>query len=280
MSTPTGDDDRDGSADSVFETVRHPLRMRMLEVVGLSRPTPRLVRVTLAGADLAGFVSASPSDHVKLFVPDPGERVAVVPELGPHGIVPDPSRPRPVGRDYTPKHAQLDDGRLELDIVLHPGGRAATWAETAQLGDVLGVAGPRGSRVLRRPADRFVLCADETGLPAVLNHLLAARPAQHVTAVVSVAEAAEMQPLESRAELDVHWIDRSSTPDPTAAMVDLLAALPPPGRNTVVFGGGEASLIAAVRDVVRERWVVPPAWIDARGYWKLGTADHQEPHED
>src|SRR5690606_22155308 len=82
--------------EAVFDTVSHPLRMRMLEVVDLARPTPRLVRVTLAGDDFDGFVSASASDHVKLFVPAPGERVARVPVLGPDGIRPDPNGDRPI----------------------------------------------------------------------------------------------------------------------------------------------------------------------------------------
>lgn len=266
--------------EAVFETVSHPLRMRMLEVVDLARPTPRLVRVTLAGDDFDGFVSASASDHVKLFVPDPGERVARVPVLGPDGIRPDPNGDRPIGRDYTPRHHQLASGRLEIDIVLHPGGRAASWAETAAVGDVVGVAGPRGSRVLRRVPRRLVLVGDETGLPAIHNFLLGADASRRVDVVASVADAGEVQPLETDAALGVAWIDRAVVGDATASVIGALAALDRPGASTLVFVAGEASMVSAVRGWVRRTWEVPSEWIDARGYWKQGAADHQEPHDD
>lgn len=266
--------------EAAFETRSHPLRMRMLEVVDLARPTPRVVRVTLAGDDFDGFRSASASDHVKLFVPDPGERVARVPALGPEGIRPDPHGERPIGRDYTPRHHQLASGRLEIDIVLHPGGRAASWAETAAFGDIVGVAGPRGSRVLRRVPRRLVLVGDETALPAIHNFLLGADAGQAVDVVASVTDAGEVQRLVTDAALDVEWVDRALVDDATGSVIGALAALEPPDGSTLVFVAGEASMVASVRGWVRDTWELPAEWIDARGYWKRGAADHQEPHDD
>ena len=59
--------------------VRHEARRRLLTVQTVQRLTPNMVRVTLGG-DLAGFVSSSYDDHVKVFFPLPGQSAPTVPE--------------------------------------------------------------------------------------------------------------------------------------------------------------------------------------------------------
>ncbi|CFE03573.1 iron utilization protein [Bordetella pertussis] len=77
------------------QRVRHPLKMRLLEVKRVTRPTPHLARITLAGDALRDFVSASFDDHVKVFFPPPGAARPVLPELGPDGLVFAEGEPRP-----------------------------------------------------------------------------------------------------------------------------------------------------------------------------------------
>ncbi|WP_195829458.1 siderophore-interacting protein, partial [Bordetella pertussis] len=69
------------------QRVRHPLKMRLLEVKRVTRPTPHLARITLAGDALRDFVSASFDDHVKVFFPPPGAARPVLPELGPDPVI-------------------------------------------------------------------------------------------------------------------------------------------------------------------------------------------------
>ena len=59
--------------------VRHALKFRPLGVVHKQPLTPRMVRITLGGTDLAGFTSPGFDDHVRVFFPDPasGERIWV-----------------------------------------------------------------------------------------------------------------------------------------------------------------------------------------------------------
>ncbi|HKO53158.1 MAG TPA: siderophore-interacting protein [Polyangiaceae bacterium] len=54
---------------ALFELVRHPLQVRLLEVVRTESLSPRMRRITLGGPELAGFVSLAPEDHVKVFFP-------------------------------------------------------------------------------------------------------------------------------------------------------------------------------------------------------------------
>lgn len=57
-----------------IQLVRHPLAVRRLAVRRVEALSPRMVRVTLGGADLDGFVSLAADDHVKLFFPPDGHK--------------------------------------------------------------------------------------------------------------------------------------------------------------------------------------------------------------
>ncbi|MET0589804.1 MAG: siderophore-interacting protein, partial [Naasia sp.] len=89
------------SPSRIRETVRHELVRRHLEVVRTQRLTSTLTRVTLGGAELAGFAAPGPEDHVKLLLETPsGEQVR---------------------RDYTPRAFRETAGELDIDFVVHGG---------------------------------------------------------------------------------------------------------------------------------------------------------------
>ncbi len=265
---------------AMLTTVLHELRMRRLVVEEVERPTPNLVRVTLGGDDFEGLRSDGPADHVKVFFPAEGETEARVPSLGPDGLKHEPGSPRPKGRDYTPKHDRLLEGKLVLDVVLHEQGVGSDWARRAQVGDTLGIAGPRGSHVLQGAFDGFVLFGDETALPAISNFVAAASAGQIVTAFVDIADDRDRQPLVAEDLHRVTWLARDgSAPGRSDALVDAARTVPLPVGRVLYWAAGEVSAVAAVRSVLVERGVSPAA-IESRGYWRRGVEDHQEPHED
>lgn len=99
----------------------HPLVARTLEVLGVQPLSPRIARVTLGGEQLAGFLTAAPTDHVRVFFPERG-RAPVLPTVVDgrpqmHAGV-DPHR------DYTVRAYRSDAGGLDIDIVLHDEGVA------------------------------------------------------------------------------------------------------------------------------------------------------------
>ena len=113
--------------------IRHPLRFRLLDVVAVQPLSAHLTRITLAGDDLEGFVSAGFDDHVKLFFPDPHSGVLALPQAGPEGPV-WPEGARPVMRDYTPRHFDAATRTLSIDFALHtPAGPATQWALQARV---------------------------------------------------------------------------------------------------------------------------------------------------
>ena len=189
--------------------VRHPLRFRQLQVRQVERVTPHLVRVTLAGDDLDGFVSLGFDDHVKLFFPDSVTGVLALPTVGADGPV-WAEGTRPLMRDYTPRHFDPVARTLTIDFALHqPGGPATQWAEQAQVGQTLGVGGPRGSFIVPMEFDWHLLIGDDTALPAMARRLAELPAGARAEVLIEVDGPADHIALPSAAELDVQWVHRS-----------------------------------------------------------------------
>jgi NADPH-dependent ferric siderophore reductase len=88
------------TAERTVRRVRHDTKLRLLEVKSVGRITPKMLRITVGGDELAGFVSAAHDDHVKLFFPQPGQAKPVLPTSSPNGPVYPADAPRPAARDY------------------------------------------------------------------------------------------------------------------------------------------------------------------------------------
>lgn len=267
--------------ERAIRRVRHGTRFRLLRVSAVRHVTPRLLRVTLAGEDLAGFTSAAHDDHVKLFFPLPGEERPVVPSPGPNGMVFPEDRPRPAARDYTPRRYDAAAGELDLEFALHGDGPAAEWAQQAAVGQYLGVGGPRGSFVLEGKFDGYLLVGDETALPAIARRLEELPADARAIVVAEVADAAEEQPFATRAEVEIHWVHRDGAqPGDPELLARAVAALEPPPGDWYGWVAAESGIAKRVRQVLVDGWRLPKAWIKAAGYWKQGAAATHDKHED
>ena len=253
------------AAHLAVERVRHPLQARHLQVVRRTAVSPGFVRLTLAGPELAGFVSAGFDDHLKLILPQPGQERPSLPSL--HDGRPVFPDPRPVLRDYTPARYDAATGELDIEIALHDAGPATDWAASAAVGQWVGIAGPRGSMVVPTGFDWHWLLGDETALPAIARRL-AELPASAVATVrIQLGNPADQRTLASAAQVDLQWV--SALP----AAVEALAL--PPGAG-FVWAAGEHSDMAAVRRVVLAKPGVDPKRMRISAYWKRGAADHHE----
>ena len=233
--------------------VRHELHRRCLKVVSAIRLTPHMIRVTLTGPDLDGFVSMSPDDHAKIFIP------------GLDGAM--------VSRDYTPRRYDPVERTLVLDFVNHDGGPGAGWARAALPGDRLDIAGPRGSQIIAGPVDHWLLIGDETALPAIGRRVEELPEQAHVTTVATVPGAEDEQVFVTAAHHQAHWVHRSmkQAEDATGILAVLEKLSIPEG--CFVWIGAEARVARAVRQYLVRQRGVPVQWIKASGYWIKGRAD-------
>ena len=266
--------------DRLPRRVRHELRFRKLEVRTIQRVTPRLIRVTLGGEDLAGFTSLGFDDHAKIFFPDAKTGALTLPTAGPDGPV-WPEGGRPTMRDYTPRRHDPAAGTLELDFALHDAGPATEWAERAQPGDLLGVGGPRGSFIVPTDFDWHLLVGDDTALPAIARRLAELPDGARAVVLAEVDGEADQIAFETRAKLDLHWVHRRGAEAGTGSwLLDALRGLSLPAGDFHAWVACESAAAKALRaHLVGERGA-NPKWVRASGYWRRGAVATHDTHDD
>ena len=265
--------------DRLPRRVRHELRFRKLQVRAVQRVTPHLIRVTLQGAELAGFTSPGFDDHAKLFFPDEETGVLQLPTAGPDG----PTWPggiKPTMRDYTPLRYDAEAGTLEFDFALHDAGPATRWAEAAKPGDVIGVGGPRGSFIVPTAFDWHLLIGDDTALPAISRRLAELPAGARVVVLAEVDGEADQIPLASAATVELHWVHRhEAQPGTGTPLLDALRGLKLPAGDFHAWVGCESGAAKALRAHLVDERGANPKWVRASGYWRRGAAATHDTHD-
>lgn len=247
-------------------TVRigYPIGVRRVRVVRREQLTPRMLRLTLGGCALADFHTYQADDHIKIVFPDPdGTRRDPVPDG--HGTL-DWPRPLPTTRKYTVRRYDAAACEIDLDVVLHDGGVASTWATTAAVGDEVTIAGPPGAKAFPHHYDHYVFAVDATALPAVARWLEEAPADVSAQVVVEVDDAGERDyPLTARDRVTVTWLVRE--PDRGSTLAGTVASLGLPSGRVFLFAAGEAGDVKPLRTWRRGQ-------VDSlvTGYWKRGCA--------
>jgi NADPH-dependent ferric siderophore reductase len=235
--------------------VRHEVKQRRLTVDKITAITPKMLRITLAGAELAGFTSLGFDDHIKLFFPEEPATAE-----------------RPPMRDYTPRY-DAGAALLHIEFAIHDAGPATDWALHAQVGDPLLIGGPRGSAIIPMEFDGYLFMGDETALPAIGRRLEELPVGSPAAVIVEVEDASEEQVFPTKAELRVRWVHRRGAP--AGSSEGLLAALRetvlPPG-DVFAWAAAESNVARALRRALIDERGVNRSWVKAAGYWKRGAA--------
>jgi NADPH-dependent ferric siderophore reductase len=264
------------SIDVVRSTrrIRHETRMRLLTVQRVQCITPKMVRVTLGGAELAGFTSAAADDHVKLYFPVQPGGAPLLPASAPAGA-------QAIGRDYTPRRFDVASGELDIEFALHGDGPAAAWATQAAPGQLLAVGGPRGSFVVSGDFDWYLLVADDAGLPALARRLEELPPGARAYALAEVADIHEQQSLQSAASLQLTWLHRNGARAGEAErFATALRALRLPAGVGYTWIASESGVARSLRQLLLTERGFEQQWLKASGYWKHGaSATHDKIEE-
>ncbi len=233
--------------------------------------TPAMRRVILACEDTAHF--ESDGLHVSVLIPPPGCE-PVWPGVGPDNRMIWPSgADELIRRIYTIRSIDHQRQELAIDVVLHDASPGSTWARNARFGDRVGLLGPGGGDVV--PADWYLLCGDETALPAIARIAAALPATARAQIVIEVADRGEQQELLSDAVIDVTWLHRDGAPAGTADLLPqaILSMSPPEGGNPFVFVGCEQAAARAIRKHLRSAWKLPKDRHLVAAYWRRGHAD-------
>jgi NADPH-dependent ferric siderophore reductase len=263
--------------DLEIRRVRHPLKIRTLQVAAVTMLTPHMVRLTLAGDELADLHSDGFDDHVKLMLPAAGSGALVLPVVDADGR-PDweaSGRPPPVMRDYTPRRIDRDARELDIDFTLHGVGPAARWAAGARPGDVVHVGGPRGSLVVPADLEWQWLIGDESALPAIARRLEELGDEVAVTVLVDCATDDALPALRLGPRRTLVRVPRPSGAGDAGLAAPLAAAvrgLPTPAGRGHVFAAAESQAARAVREVLVAHHGLGKHQIRAAAYWRRGAS--------
>jgi NADPH-dependent ferric siderophore reductase len=249
---------------------REPPAFRHVEVRRIERLTPRLVRVTLGGAELAGFTVDQPAASVRVLLPTPGGTDLVVPSWnGNEFLLPDGRRP--TIRTLTPWRVDPDALELDVGIVVHGGGVASDWALSAEAGDSAAISGPGRGYTVDGDAPAYLVAGDETALPAITQVLDAVPDETPVQVRVEVAHPDGRLALLEHAGSTIDWCDLAPGAPPGDAL-DTAVRDVELTDGTRVWAAGEAAAMQRIRRHLFDDRGLPRAHTSVRGYWKHGRA--------
>ncbi|HEY2591853.1 MAG TPA: siderophore-interacting protein [Steroidobacteraceae bacterium] len=245
-----------------------------VQVKRIRRLTPRMVRVTFTGDELSGFAWNGPAAHIKLIFDAANGQAPSGSQAG----TPTAGGTRTPMRTYTPRRFDATARELDVEFVIHGEGPASAWAERAEVGQSLTVAGPGRSYAVDPDADWYVLAGDDTAIPAICTILDALPPTVKALALVEVVDSAEEHSLETRtANTEIRWLRRGA--DPRDAGRELESAVRrmelPPGAGRIYVACESEAMRRIRRHLITER-AFPRDRLVTRGYWRLGETDHPD----
>ncbi len=237
------------------------------EVIQVERIVPRLTRVTFGGGDMAAFSMPKPGAHIKLLFPEPGSTWSPA----------DTDAPRPPSRTYTPRRFDADTHELDVEVVHHGDGLAANWVRTAKPGDELFIGGPGGGLDIPDGTTHAVLLADETAMPAA-GMIIEALPEGCEAAVFcEVADADDERRLSAIRGVSPTWLHRAETGAVQGSLLEHAATtLGDMPETTLWWIACEAGAMRRVRKHLMDDRGVEKAWMNTRGYWRLGETNYPD----
>ncbi|MFL0711992.1 MAG: siderophore-interacting protein [Microcella pacifica] len=224
----------------------------------------RLRFVASRPGGLAGFIAPGGGDHVRIVVGSA--------EGGPV-VLDDDGHPRGESRTETVVAHDVDDGWIDVDVLVHgeedaEAGVIGAWAARAPLGSPAVMMGPKGSVVLDGEPGEVVIAGDDSALPAVRRYL--GMLGSSITGHLLLETRFDLASLgiEPPAGLRLSILN-PDTAHPSAALVSALQALPTPADSAerFVFACGEQSIVAPVRQVLAA-WGIDVERAVVKGYWR------------
>ncbi len=235
-------------------------------VVRAERLRDRFVRVTFAGG-LERFRAVGPDQFVYVLLPPSGrDDLTIGTDFAWSDFYEMPEAERPIGAYYTVRHHRPERQELDCDVFLHdPAGPVSTWAATAARGAPAALWGPRTAWAPPPSTDRWLLVADETGVPAVEGVLDALPGGAAVTVVVELSDVAAVAHLDHA----VTYVHRGrAAAGSTDLLVESVRSLDLDPTGLYAWGGAESRAMRDVRRHLRDTVGLAREQVSMTPYWR------------
>ena len=231
--------------------------------------TPGMVRVTFAGDDLATFRSTGIGDeYLRLFFPDDATGELVLPHIDDNGVWTHPEGKPPVRcATYTVRRFDAGARQMDIDFVVHAGGVASEWAQSAEPGCRMVINNPRGLYIPPDDIEWQLLLADATGLPALAR--LVEQTPSHVESLIfiEVATAADEQELPYHPAARITWLHGSGNGLGPSRLDTVARAAELPDTPGYIWAASEQQVVRRLRKYVRQELNMPPERQKLVAYW-------------
>ncbi len=243
------------------------------EVIDVERITPGMIRVLFAGGDLDDFETTEFTDQYINGYFVPADATYSVPfDLDEVRGLGDDLRPRP--RRFTVRKWDENTKTLTIDFVVHGDtGYAGPWAKRATPGDRLQFKGPNGSYSPSADVDWHFFAGDETAIPGISASIESLSPNAHCV-VFLVVDSGEFElPFQSAATVDVKWLHRENSPDPSSLLLEAVKEFDFLSGTYDVFVHGEAGEVRELRKYLLNEKSVDPNVASISPYWRRNHTD-------
>lgn len=252
---------------------------RMLRVIDATARSSKTRRIRFAPDNLDGLGPHCAAAHIKLFFPREGQERPILPKLGPKGPIWPPPDQKPIVRTYSICEVDEDSGALSVEFVLHDDyGPASDWAQHAQPGQLIGMAGPGPAlKVLYLEGRPLIMIGDLSARPAMESILGALDPDRKGHGLCFIPDQAQSIDIPTPKGFNLEWSVRQPGAQPSFVASGELERLVAPydqGPTPYLWVAGEHSCVVEIRDHLRKRWQLPPNDFYAVPYWR-----HQQNEE-
>lgn len=267
--------DQSSPASATAQRPARPKRNQaVLEVLGKTRVSPRLLRLTLGGEGYEALNRNRNSDaYVKFLIADPAS--GLQPPYDMDALRENSPELMPARRTYTVRRWDDEKRRIEVDVVLHGHGEdsgiAARWADEAQPGDLLAMSGAGGGYTPAPETRRHLMLGDHAALPAIAAGLEAMDEDAQGTVLIQLDHDEDRLELEHPAGVEVRWLIGER--ELLLEAVDQLNLEDHEGLQ--IFCHVERGITKQLRAKLVKQAGIPREQISISAYWALGRIEDQ-----
>jgi NADPH-dependent ferric siderophore reductase len=249
---------------------------RKLTVIGKQFISANMLRITLAGDDLASLAVDQEGGYIKLHFARPDILDGDIEQQ----IHSEDASSRPLLRTYTIRNQQINPAQIDVDFVIHDTGPASTWAGSCSIGSSIYVAGPGKKKIVDLNADWFFIVGDMTALPAISVNLEQLPSTAKGYAVIEVLTPKDIQHFDLPAAVELHWVikyPQSNTDHQqlSTSLLNKVKQCPALLGTASVWIACEFSNMREIRQHFSQHLNIDKRHMYASSYWKLGLSEDE-----